>query len=113
MTPEERIHKIIDSCLEANGSWREVFNELAILFTFNYDLDLESTVLVDYVLDELSDKGIEADPSTVAGYFVSFLSVNNYALTVDWVSNNKDLVIETLDNNGGDGSDDYAEFVSK
>lgn len=100
------VSQTIQSCLDVNSSWVELFNELSILFTFDYDLDLEGTIISDYLVEECGVSESEA----IAG--VSQFIHNNYRLSKDWVVSNKDLVIETLDNFGGSGESDYQDFIA-
>lgn len=100
------ISQYIQSCLDVNSSWVEVFNELSILLAFDYDPMLEGSITADCVATEC---GVSEEVA-IEG-IIQFCIDNNYCVDVEWVKSNKDLVIETLDNFGGSGLSDWCEFV--
>ena len=100
------ISQYIQSCLDVNSSWVEVFNELSILIAFDYDPMLEGSITADCVATECG-----VDEATAITGIVQFCIDNNYCVDVECVKSNKDLVNETLNNFGGEGESDYADFI--
>ena len=104
MTPSEHINSILD----VNSSWREVYNEIGCLLAFDYDLGLEGSILVDVIMEDC-----EVTEEEAIHELTEFAYENGYVWDKETVRDNKDYVIETLNNNGGEGEEDYKDFMNE
>jgi hypothetical protein len=53
-TIQQRVWDHIESCLDVNGSWREMFNSFGILATLDLDLLLEDIWTFEEIAEEMS-----------------------------------------------------------
>ena len=104
MTLQADINTYIDSCLDVNGSWRETFNELAILYTLDLDLDLEGSIISDCIIEEMTEKGHEIGSREIDNLVSQFLSDFNYRIPAEWFQDeyNMEMAKEVAFNSGAD-----------
>lgn len=76
-------------------------NELAVLHTFDCDLDLEDTPFEERIVEELEEHGLSL-PYHIDRVYHEFMNEFNYSLSYEWVINNRDFVETVLSNNGCD-----------
>ena len=102
------VQEHINSILDVNGSWREAYNELGCLLAFDYDTMLEGSIVAEVLMEE---HGITEEEAIEE--LLDFAVYNNYIWTQETIELHKDYVIETLNNFGGDGEQDYEEMMAK
>ena len=106
---QKEVNNLIDNCLDVNGSWRDTFNELAILFTMGLDIEVEGTTIGDFITEEMEEKGYAVEGNALDGLVYQFLADFNYRIPADWfqVEYNLEMAKEVAFNNGAD--EDYVE----
>ena len=103
----------IESCLDVNGSWRDVFNDLAILHTLDLELDIEYSIIGDCILEEMTDKGHEICGRDLEGLVTGYMNEFAIGIHPSWfsVEYNLDYATELVLNSGAD-EDCINDFIS-
>jgi len=101
---QKEVNTLIEDCLNVNSSWVEAFNELAILYTLGLDLDLDGTIIGDYIIEDMAEKGYEVEGRNLEGLIYRYLTDFNYRLPTEWfeIEYNLEMAKEVALNNGAD-----------
>lgn len=105
MQNQDKYNKYLDSVLGVNASWREQWNEFGCLAAFEYDFNLGGDVFSDALMEEF---GISQDEASDA--IQNHVIQNNFTFSLDVIKDNLNFVLETLNNNGGDGRQDLLDL---
>ena len=111
-------NKFIESCLDVNNSWVEVFNDLAILHTLDLELGLEGSIVGDCIIEEMTEKGYEIDDNDLNGLVrVYFTQTYEKAIPDSFweIEANVEYAVELAINNGADEYcvSEYLESILK
>ena len=103
----DKVQEHINHILDVNSSWREAYNEIGCLMAFDYDLELEGSILA-WCLQE--DHNLSEDDAI--NHIIQFAIDNNYIWDKTTIMDNKEFVIDLLNDNGGEGEVDYEDYVN-
>mgnify|MGYP007087654191 CR=1 FL=1 len=104
----QKVQDHINNILDVNASWREAYNEIGCLLAFDYDLMLDGSILADVLME---DHGISEEEACYE--LQDFALLNNYVWPRDLIEREKDYVIKTLTDFGGDGESDYQDYMNR
>ena len=109
---QKEVNDLIENCLDVNGAWREAINELAILFTLDLDIKVDGTIIGDYIVEEMEEKGHTIEGEDLEGLVYQFLNDFNYRIPTNWFQDeyNLEMAKEVALNNGAD-EDCVEEFL--
>ncbi len=112
MTIQTTTNVFINSCLDVNSSWREFFNEMALLWTLDLDLDAGWTVIGDCIKENLIENGIEEEISDaeVDGLICGYLNAECVPFTKEQVLVMEDWAREIAE--GCDAEDQLNEWIA-
>ena len=107
------VNEYIESNLVESATWREIFDDLAILHALDLSFDLDGSIIGDSVLEAMTEEGHEVEESDLEGLFKMYM--NEFAVGVhpSWFSVKRNLKYATklVINNGAD-EDCITDFIA-
>ena len=110
MEKQQATNQFINSCLDVNGSWREAFNEISLLWTMDLDIDQGWTIIGECIKENLVEQGLaeseeEISDGEVDGLICAYLHMHDFGWSKEMVQSNEDWAREVVENCGAD--EDY------